>query len=223
MHDRILGLTLMKQCVGEEKIVEGWVEGPCGASADLRGINTLMLDFYDDRSFVNDLFEFVLDVGIRFGRAQSAAGADVIGIGDPASSLVGPRIYEELVWPYQQRLVAGLHGGGARVRLHICGNTRRMLKAMSGLGCDIIDIDAAVPLSEARTQVGPDQVLLGNLDPVRDLSRGTPASVAEAVAECHRQAGSRFIVGAGCEIVRETPEEVMHALAAYAQANGASA
>ena len=217
MHDRLLGLALMKERAGSEKVVEGWVEGPCGASADLRGINTLMLDFFDDRAFVTDLFEFVVELAVRFGRAQVEAGADIIGIGDPASSLVGPRIYEELVWPYQKRLADGLHAAGARVRLHICGNTRRMLAGMAKLGCDIVDIDSQVPLAEAREKMGPNQVLLGNLDPVRVLLDATPEAVFAALAECHRQAGPRYIVAAGCEVVRDTPLANIRALADYAR------
>jgi MtaA/CmuA family methyltransferase len=221
MHDRIKGLSLLKQRVGDHKIVEGWVEGPCGASADLRGINTLMLDFYDDKAFVIGLFEFVVDLGIRFGRAQVEAGADLLGVGDPAASLVGPHIYEEFVWPYQKKLVDGLHAAGARVRLHICGNTRRSLEAMGKLGCEIVDIDAQVPLSEAREKMGPKQVLLGNLDPVRVLQDGSPDSVTEVVAECHRQCGPRYIVGAGCEVTPDTPPENIRALASYAHSHTA--
>src|SRR3954453_19366753 len=32
MQDRIRGLARMKERVGQEKLVEGWVEGPCGAA-----------------------------------------------------------------------------------------------------------------------------------------------------------------------------------------------
>lgn len=221
MRDRLEGLALMKREAGGRKIVEGWVEGPCGASADLRGINTLMLDFHDDREFILDLFEFVVELAIRFGRAQVEAGADVIGIGDPAASLVGPKIYEEFVWPYEQRIVDGLRAAGAKVRLHICGNTRRILGLMGKLGCDIVDIDAAAPLAEAREKMGPQQVLLGYLDPVRVLRDGTPESVTSAVAECCRLAGPRYIIGAGCEVVRDTPLENMRALEEYARMQGA--
>jgi len=169
MHDRLCGLALLKARVGREKLVEGWVEGPCGAAADLRGINTLMLDFYDDPSFVLDLFEFVVALGIQFGRAQVEAGAEMIGVGDPAASLVGPILYRQFVWPFEKRLVDGLHAAGARVRLHICGSTRRILEDIGRLECDIVDVDSAVPMSLAREKTGPKQVLLGNLDPVRDL------------------------------------------------------
>ena len=213
MRDRIAAIRLLKERVGGEKIVEGWVEGPCGAAADLRGLNTLMLDFHDDAPFVRDLFGFVLDLALRFGRSQIDAGADLIGIGDPAASLVGPRLYREFVWPCQKRLVDGLHGAGARVRLHICGSTRRSLAELGALGCDIVDIDSTVPMAEARLQMGPDQVLLGGLDPVRVLQNGTPADVLDAVLQCHRAAGARYIVGAGCEVPRGTPADNLAMLA----------
>ncbi len=221
MRERLLALTALEQCVGSEKIIEGWVEGPCGAAADLRGINRLMLDFYDDPTFVHALFTFVLELAQDFGRAQVEAGADIIGIGDPASSLIGPRFYEQFVWPYQKRLVDSLHASGARVRLHICGNTRRMLPAMARLGADIIDVDSMVPLAEVRAAAGPAQVLLGGIDPVRVIQNGTPQTVAEAATESHQQAGSRYILGGGCEIPRGTPGENMLALARYASGHPA--
>ena len=216
MRDRLLGLECLRRRAGDQKIIEGWVEGPCGAAADLRGINRLMLDFYDDPDFVHALFSFVLKLGQDFGKAQVAAGADLIGMGDPAASLVGPRFYEEFVWPYQKRLVDSLHENGARVRLHICGNTRRILAAMGRLGCEIIDVDALVSLEDARKATGPEQVLLGGLDPVRVLQNGTPEEVSQAAAECHRQAGPRYIAGAGCEVPRETPRANLLALSEYA-------
>jgi len=217
MHDRVQALALLKERVGHERIIEGWVEGPCGAAADLRGINTLMLDFYDDPGFVRALFDFAVELALRFGQAQLGAGADLIGVGDPAASLVGPRIYQEFVWPYQKRLVDGLHALGARVRLHICGNTRLILGAMGRLGCEIVDIDSLVSLEEARRKMGPKQVLLGNIDPVRVLRDGSPDSVRVAIAECHRQAGPAYILGAGCEVPRGTPPENLRAMAEYAR------
>jgi uroporphyrinogen-III decarboxylase len=65
--------------------------------------------------------------------------------------------------------------------------------------------------------MGPEQVLLGNIDPVRVLRNGTPALVQSGIAECHHAAGARYIVGAGCEVPRDTPLENMCALVAYAK------
>jgi MtaA/CmuA family methyltransferase len=219
MHNGIKALTLFKERVGKELLVEGWVEGPMAEAADLRGINTLMIDFFDDPDFVRDLFAFVLELELRFAREQIKAGADLIGIGDAAASLVGPKIYEEFIWPYEKKLVDGIHASGGRTRLHICGNTRKILAGMGRLGCHVVDLDSLSPLSEARDQMGAAQVLLGNANPVTVLREGTPELVIRTVNECHVQAGNRFIVGAGCEVPRDTPHANLHALVAYARAH----
>jgi len=105
---------------------------------------------------------------------------------------------------------------GAKVRLHICGNTRKILEGMARLGCEIVDLDFLAPVAEGRQKMGSAQVLLGNLNPVAVLRNGTPEIVAEQIELCHRQAGSRFIVGAGCEVPRDTPSENLRALCEYA-------
>jgi len=219
MLDRVRGVALLKEKAGADKLVEGWIEGPCAESADLRGINTLMLDFYDDPDFVRWLFDFVLEMGLRFAKAQIDAGADLIGVGDAAASLIGPQLYAEFVWPYEKKLVDGLHGLGTQVRLHICGNTSKILSGMGQLRCEIVDLDYFVSVADARRAMGAEQVLLGNLDPVRVLRDGTPESITAAVAQCHREAGPRYIVGAGCEVPRGTPQENVLALTRYAQAH----
>lgn len=216
MFDRVQGVELLKKRTGQDRVVEGWVEGPCAQGADLRGINTLMTDFGDDPIFVNDLMEFVVDMELKFARVQVEAGADIIGMGDAAASLVGPRIYEKVVWPFEKRMVDGLHAMGVKVRLHICGNTRRLLGAMGRLGCDIVDLDLA-SLAEGRAQMGEKQILLGNIHPVHVLKNGTEAGVTEAIGVCHREAGEKFIVGAGCEVPRGTPAENMMAMTRYAR------
>lgn len=220
MHDRVRAAALFKQRVGADKLIEGWIEGPCALAADLRGINTLMLDFYDDPGFVRDVFAFAVEVALVFARAQVEAGADIIGVGDAAASLAGPRFYDEFIFPAEKKLIDGLHEMGTRVRLHICGNTRPILKGMGALGCAIVDLDSMVPLDAARREMGDRQVLLGNIDPVRVLRNGTPQMVTEAIAECHRQAGEGYIVGAGCEVPRDTPTDNLRALTNYARTHG---
>ena len=212
MHDRVQAGALFREKVGGRRWIEGWIEGPCAEAADLRGINRLMTDFFDDPPFVRDLFEFVVELGLRFGRAQVEAGVDMIGVGDAAASLVGPQIYEQFVLPFEKRLVDGLHAMGTKVRLHICGNAKRILAGMGSLGCEIVDIDFKVPLAMAREAMGPNQVLAGNIDPVKALRNGTPETVAAAIAQCYAEAGPRYIIAAGCEVPRDTPAENVRAM-----------
>ncbi len=217
MSNRVRAVQLLSERVGSEKLVEGWVEGPCAQAADLRGINTLMTDFYDDPAFILDLFEFVVEMELAFAKEQVAAGAMLIGVGDAAASLVGPRIYEQFVWPFEKRIVDGIHAFGAYARLHICGNTRRIAAGMGRLGCEIVDLDYLIPIDLARDQIGPSQILAGNIDPVRILRNGTAEIVTREIALCHQQAGCRYVVAAGCETPRDTPDENFKALVRYAR------
>jgi MtaA/CmuA family methyltransferase len=218
MHNGVQAVALHKQRVGKDLVVEGWIEGPIAEAADLRGINTLMLDFYDDPAFVHDLFSFVVEMELRFAKAQVEAGADVMGVGDAAASLIGPQLYTEFVWPHEKRLMEGLRAMGVKTRLHICGNTRAHLGGMGRLGCDIVDLDYPAPIAEGRALMGAGQVLLGNINPVAVLRDGTPELVREQIAACHRDAGARFIVGAGCEVPRDTPPDNLRAMRDYAAA-----
>jgi MtaA/CmuA family methyltransferase len=217
MEDRVKGIEMLRVRAGKDLFVEGWVEGPCAEAADLRGISRLMTDFSDDPEFVHELFEFTLTMAIRFASAQIEAGADIIGVGDAAASLVGPRIYNEFVWPWEKRLVDSIHSKGGKVRLHICGNTRRILDGIGRLGCDMVDVDYPVAMEQARNQTGSQQVLTGNLDPVRDVRNGSPETITQKLEALRKQAGARWVVAAGCEIVRDTPHENLRALVKFAK------
>ncbi len=219
MLDRVEGVRLLKDRIGRECMIEGWVEGPCAMSADLRGLNSLMFDFFDDPSFIRDIFTFTVEMELRTARDQISAGADIIGVGDAAASLIGPRLYHEFVVPFEQTLVKGIQESGARVRLHICGKTRKLYRGMEATGAEIIDLDFLAPIAEARAEMGPRPALLGNLDPVRVMRDGTPESIEAGFAECHRQAGPRYIVGAGCEVPAGTPDENLLAPARYARSH----
>lgn len=215
MHDRVLGTELLREKVGGELPIIGWIEGPIAEAADMRGINEIMLDLIDDPQFVFDLFEFITPMEIAFAKAQIEAGADIIGLGDAAASLVGPKYYREFVFPYEKRMIDAIHEMGSRVRLHICGNINGLLDDIASLNADMIDIDFMTDLELTREKLGPDVPLLGNIDPVRCLQNGTSDSIKAALAQCHCISGERFFVGAGCEVPPGTSHENLRAMAEY--------
>ena len=215
MANRVAAVRLLQRDAGTTHAIEGWVEGPCAEAADLRGINTLMMDFYDDPEFVRQLVNFVIEMELPFAAAQVEAGADYIGVGDAAASLVSRDLYDEFIWPAEKRLIDGIHAMGARVRLHICGQTTHLLDAMGRLGADLIDIDYPVDLATARAKCGPQQVLAGNLHPVQTMKLGTSATITAALETCERAGGPWWAIGAGCEIPRGTPQENLLALTGY--------
>ena len=216
MHDRVKGVAALREKVGKDMSVQGWVEGPIAMGVDLRGMDVMMMDTFDDEAFCNDLFTFVVEMETAFAKVQIEAGADTIGIGDAAASLISADTYHNMVLPHEKRLVQAIQKMGAKVRLHICGNTTRLVSDFNELGCDYADIDFLCDLAKARAAM-PTTAILGNLDPPRYLLQGTPQSVYDKIAECHRICGSRFIVGAGCEVPKFSPHENVHAMVRYAR------
>ena len=124
-----------------------------------------------------------------------------------------------MVWPWEKKLVEAIHANGGRVRLHICGNTRKILDGIGKLGCDMVDIDFPVSMEDARSKLGPQQTLTGNLDPVRVVRNGSPQTILQSLEVAAQQAGAAWVVAAGCEIMRDTPHVNLRTMVEFARSH----
>jgi MtaA/CmuA family methyltransferase len=185
----------------------------------MRGLSALMMDTYGDPGFLDELLDFTSRVAQSYWKPQVEAGADTIGMSDAAASMLSPQFYERFIFPAQQRVVDDIKAASPEtlVRLHMCGRTDDLLPTMRHLSADIFELDFPVDLRHAREVLGPDRVILGNVNTVEEMLTGTPEDVYEAAAECHRISGAKHIVGTGCEVPPETPPENLRALVAYAR------
>jgi MtaA/CmuA family methyltransferase len=211
MLQRVQSIEAMSAAVGRTHSILGWVEGPFAEYADLRGMQQSLMDLIDSPNLFEKAGQVILQNAIDFAAAQMQAGADMIGIGDAAASLIGPDLYRRFAMPFERRLIEAVHEAGGYVKLHICGNTNAILADMAETGADVIDIDWMVPLDKAREKVGPDMVLCGNVDPSGVLMQGTPDQITRAAQDCLRKGGGRFILMPGCEVPQKTPIENIRA------------
>ncbi len=208
MSDRLAAIRHFREQVGDEVPIMGWVEGALAETADLRGVNEVMMDVYLNPDELEELLEKCVEVGIAFARAQVEAGADIIGLGDAIASQISPDMYRRFALPYEQRIFAAVHEAGAMARLHICGNTTHILSAMAESDADIIDLDWMVDFQQAAETYGDDgPAICGNFDPVAVMLQGTPEQIYQATLDCVQKGGSRCISMAGCEIPDGTPHE----------------
>ena len=212
MADRIRAIQRYRELFADKYSVLGWVEGPAAEAADLRNVMNFLVDLIGDEHFVSDLMDLCLEVAIVFARAQVVAGADTIGIGDAIASQVSPATYERLIQPREKKLVAAIKQSGARVKLHICGNTTHLLPGIADLGVDILDVDHMVDMSLVRRTVGDRVAITGNLDPVAQIKNGKPDAIRQAVRNLYSEVGNPYLINAGCEIPAGTPEENLRAL-----------
>lgn len=208
---RIESVRKMAAEVGQTHSVLGWVEGPMAEYGDLRGVESAMLDLIDRPEMFIESGEVIVENAITFALAQIKAGADMVGVGDSAASLISPDMYSKLVMPLERKLITAIHEAGANAKLHVCGNISNIVEYMAESGTDIIDVDWMVPLARARELSGPDVTLCGNFNPAGVLFEGTPDDVAQAARECIIATSGKFILMPGCEVPPATPEKNIRA------------
>ena len=207
MLDRINAIKLYKKEVGKKFPILGWVEGAFAEAADLRGLSKIMTDIYDAPDYIKKLLEICTEQAIIFSTEQIIAGADFIGIGDAAASLVGPQIYKELVLPYEQKIISSIHKKGAKVKLHICGDISSILNLVPLSGADIIDVDWMVNFKNANEIFKGRCCACGNFDPVKIMLQGSMDDVRKAVISCIKDGNNTTFIAAGCEVPKMTPLE----------------
>lgn len=200
MSDRLAAIRSFREQVRGEVPIMGWVEGALAEVCNLHSMSLTMIDLVKRPEWMTDLLERCVEVGIAFARAQIEAGADIIGLGDAVCSQISPKMYRQFALPYEQRIFAAVRELGAVGRLHICGNTTRLLPDMARSGAHIIDVDWMVDFAAAAQACGETVAPCGNFDPVTIMLQGTPAAVREAVRTCATLGGARHFSGAGCEI-----------------------
>lgn len=207
MLDRIKAIDMYNHSVKDEFPILGWVEAPFAEACDLRGMNQIMMDLYDEPDFVKELLDICLEQVSLFAEEQIKAGADFVGVGDAAASLIGPDIYKELVMDYQREIIKVVHQAGARAKLHICGDITSLLEYLPDTGADIIDLDWMVDFEKA-VQIFDGRVsACGNFDPVAVLMQGSIEQIKRSTQECIEAGDEYTMISAGCEVPKDTPPE----------------
>jgi uroporphyrinogen decarboxylase len=197
------------------------------ALAGWRGGEQAMLDIMDDPAFVHAVMERATDISIEVGKALISAGVDGIYIGDAwaSASIISPAIYEEFCLPYHRKASETFQSLGAKVYLHICGNSQPMLHLMAQTGVDAIeplDVDGGVKLEEVRAKVGDKICLKGGISTML-LLRGTREEVYKESRRCIDLLGPQsYILGSADDIPRDTPFENIDAMVQAAVDTAAS-
>jgi uroporphyrinogen decarboxylase len=209
MMNRVNEIREFRRRLGDRLFVVGWVEGPVAEYADLRGVTVSAMDLIDDPETVGQAMEVITESAIEFIERQVEAGAHCIGIGDAFCSQIGPANYRRFAFEREKRMIDRIHELGALAKLHICGNTKPIMKDMIATGADI--------MAEFAPHLGKNQVFSGKIDPVTIVQNGDAATIAAAVEAGWEESGHRALVSAGCEITPGTSLENMRAFMQAAQ------
>ena len=165
-----------------------------------------------DPGSVKRVLEELLEVTLQFGRAQIETGVDGLTLADHCTrDLCSPETYGEFLTEVHQRLHEQLP---CPLVLHICGDTSDRLELLASAGVDCLSLDSKVDFGFARETLGPDYLLMGNVEPTNPLTMGTPETVYAHSQKTITQAGKEghFFLSSGCIVSDEAPPANMEAM-----------
>lgn len=213
----VLGATRrLKALLDDEAPVLTSLKGPFSLSSFLHGIEKFLEDLLTDPGRAHEFLRIATDNQVAYAEAIVKAGG-IPFIGDPVASgsLISPEMFREFARPYLEQLVSAVHECGARVGLHICGETKALLADMVATRADFLSIDE-MDMALARQKVGENTVLMGNVS-TRLMLEGTADKVAAAAKDCLERGGPHLILSTSCDVPTDAPKENVQALVAAAR------
>ena len=157
------------------------------------------------------LMEKVCATLIDYLKMQVKAGAQALQIFDSWVGCLSPYDYTKYILPYTRKVIDGLKECGVPV-INFSTGTSTMLPTVAQAGGDVISFDWRISLDDAWKQIGCDQPIQGNLDPVL-LFAPLPV-IKERVHDIMRQADGRpgHIFNLGHGILQHTPVDHVKAV-----------
>ncbi|MEE8462085.1 MAG: uroporphyrinogen decarboxylase [Acidobacteriota bacterium] len=163
------------------------------------------------------LMETASEVMARYLTAQIEAGAQAIQLFDSWVGCLEPEDYRRYVLPYSQKIFARLKPYSVPL-LHFGTGTATLLELMQEAGGTVMGVDWRISLKEARSRLGSNTPIQGNLDPVALFA--PPTYLEEKVDQVLEQADGRpgHIFNLGHGILPETPVENVEAVVEWVHA-----
>ena len=153
------------------------------------------------------LMRTVVEVLVRYLRAQIEAGVQVVQLFDSWVGALAPDDYERHVLPHTREIFARI--GDSVPRIHFGTGNPALLGLMGRAGADVVSVDWRQPLDAAWDAIGAGQGIQGNLDPALCLA---PFEVAAAGArDVLRRAAGRpgHVFNLGHGVLPETDADVL--------------
>jgi uroporphyrinogen decarboxylase len=205
--------------IGDQAFVIGrGDQGPFSLACEIRGMSEFLLDLAlgEELDKVHQLLEFCMEVSERYCLAQIEQGAHATSIGDSPSGpdVISPEYYREFAYPYVEKLAQRLKKRDIILAYHICGNATPIISDMVRSGADIIEIDQKSDQIAVKDVAMGKATILGPVDPSKVMAFGTPELVEEKCFEAldNMSSGSGFILGPGCALPPNTPDENIDAM-----------
>lgn len=217
MPEKLKAIRLLRARFGDRVLVTGSCAAPFSAVGLMWSIEESMVLLMTDPGLLREAMDYWLAFYKRYIRAQHAAGAHAIWLGDcnAFSGMVPLNLYREQILPVTRSLVEYAERElGVMVWMHNSEIRPDHVAAHRPLGLSFENVGPAADLDACLAAAAGRPAISGNLDPIEVLWRGTPDAVAretERIMAIGKARGG-FVFNTGEMNPREVPEANMDAM-----------
>jgi len=192
----------------------------CHRAGDAMAMEDLMVVFYDDRSFFDELLGlFQQEMMAEVEHAVGAGVKHFFANWYYNSMSVGwsPAIWKDVFVPQLMELCDRVHVAGGTVNLYDDGKVMPVAEMIAEAGVDVLQTLTPPPvgdadLTELKRRIGDRVCLMGYVDLIYVVQRGTPELIEETVKQAIDTAGpTGFILGSSDSLREGTPVENVRA------------
>ena len=220
----------MKEATGNLGVCGIYVPYPTLFEIDTKErYSRAMLDYYDHHDLVLEYAERSSAYWIKYCERAIAAKPDFIMTGASGTlTLQSPQIFTEIGLPTLKAITNMAKEAGIPTCLHSCGLEKELVKICA----EQTDLSIINPLEEPpmgdchikeiKEQYGDRIALMGNINTITVMQRGTPDDVEKAAKQCIDDAaeGGGFVLSTGDQCPVDTPDENIYRLVEVARTYG---
>ena len=185
-----LKIRRIKDYLGDDGVLGTWVSGgPFNNASMIIDHTELYMLFISDPLYFDKLMQFTTGRTLDYTNAFIEGGADVLLVGgNVPGGFLGAEVYEQYVLPYEKRYIDFIQDKGCPAVYHNCGQIMSLVGSYKKLGAKVIEPFSPVPLGDADLEsavniVDGDYVIIGGVDQVNVLQKGTVDQVREQTIE----------------------------------------
>ncbi len=217
MCEVIKAVRILVKEVGKRVFVMGRADqGPGALAMALRGYERFIMDLAvnEQPELIHEVLDYCVKVQTRYAMALKEAGAHGTATGGLGLSLLSPRLYRQIEFPYERRFIQAVSSPDFPAALHICGDATLILADMVATGAPILELDYKTDMHKARQILHGKAVFLGPVNPELIWVSRNPQEIEDAAREAIATLapGGDFILGPGCALGYDTLSDNIHAL-----------
>lgn len=193
--------------------------GPGELAGHIWDLTELLTSLLTKPDFCHRLLGRLTDAIVRFYEAQLQvkATADGIALSDDIAGLLSEKTYREMLFPYHRRIRDRFPE--MILVFHCDTKAEHVLEAFADLDIQVLNFGHTTDIRQAKRVLGGRVALMGNVDALDVLQRGSMEDVRRAARECIEvgREGGGYILSASGGVNYGTPLENIDALVEIAK------